>query len=191
MKVLCCYTDIHPATKQSLEIYAPQAELVDVTNDRFAYWRSIAQRWQDGLITIEQDIEISPGTISELENCPEDWCTFRYRIFTLLLNAGLGCTKFSANMQEKVSWQDIAAEFLDCYWCDDNAHGCWHLLDLSIKAALRHKGFTPHLHDEIVHHHNYDRPPPDDYGLVNGMIPMELGVQMFDHDYDIQELMHG
>ena len=106
-QILCCYTDIHPATKQALADYAPHAELVDVTGDRFAYWRAIAQRWHDGLITIEQDIQIGPDTIAELEACPEDWCTFRYRIYTLLLNVGLGCTKFSARLQEQVSWQDI------------------------------------------------------------------------------------
>ena len=191
MKVLCCYTNMHPATQQSLANYA-RADLVNVTGDRFGYWRAIAERWHDGLITIEQDIEIGPDTIAELENCPEDWCTFRYRIYTLLLNVGLGCTKFSARVQEQVSWRDIADHFLDCFWCEDRAHGCWHTLDFAIKFALRDKGFKPHLHDEITHHHDYRRPPPDKYGLINGMVPMELGMLMFDDEcdgvYDIQEL---
>ena len=46
--------------------------------------------------------------------------------------------------------------------------------------------------DEIPHHHDYKRPPPDKHGLISGMVPMELGMLMFDDGcdgvYDIQEL---
>ena len=191
MRVLCCYTNMHLATRQSLENYAPQAELVNVSGDRFAYWVAIAQRWHDGLITIEQDIEINHNTISELKKCPEDWCTFKYRVTTVLLNAGLGCTKFSAKLQAQVSWQDIADEFTICPWCEDNVYGCWHTLDLNIRCALINKGLNPHLHGEVIHHHDYPRSLFDEYGLINGRVPIELGMLMFgerDGVYDIQEL---
>jgi hypothetical protein len=161
MRVLACYTDMHPAAAEALAAFAPQAELVDVTGDEHAYWREIRSRWtgEQDLIIIEQDIEIAEGVIESMAACDRDWCCYAYRIFRtkVRLRDGLGCTKFSAAIQRKVNARHIAEGFALCKNC--KGQGCWYHLDCRISGLLRQEGCKPHVHGDVTHHHAYDEQP--------------------------------
>lgn len=162
MSVLLCYAKLHPATEKSVSAYAPQAEVIDVTGDNFAYWREIRARWQgkEDLILIEQDIEIVEGGVEEMLACDHDWCCYAYTIFRTRqrLRYGLGFTKFSARTQRLVNARRIAEGFALCTVCQGK--GCWNHLDGRISQLLREEGkLKPHVHGDVTHHHDYDSEP--------------------------------
>ena len=160
MRILACYTNMHPAAAKALADFAPQAEFVDVTGDEHAYWREIRSRWtgDEDLIIVEQDVEIAEGVIESLAGCGRDWCCYAYRIFRtrVRLRDGLGCTKFSAALQRKVNPRRIAEGFALCKNC--KGQGCWYHLDCRISGLLREDGLKPHVHGDVTHHHAYDEP---------------------------------
>ena len=60
MRVFCAPVDLHSKTRECLERFAPDAEIVWLERgDRFAYWREIKKRWkgEEDLLIIEQDME--------------------------------------------------------------------------------------------------------------------------------------
>jgi len=163
-RVLCCTVNPHPAAVEALEKYAPQAELLDVTGDNYAYWGAIRDRWtgERDLIIIEQDIEIAPETVEVMEYCDQDWCCYAYPIFRtkVRLRVGLGCIKISAAAQRKIPVEKIAEGFETCAAC--RGQGCWWHLDGRIAHMLKRAGFFPHVHGDVIHHHDYDT------GMVEG-----------------------
>ena len=177
--VLCCPAQPHPDAMAALAKYAPQAEIVDVSEDNFAYWREISARWKGerDLIIIEQDIEISADTVRELEECDQDWCCFAYPIFRtkVRLRLGLGCTKISAAAQRKVTARAVADGFTTCATC--KGQGCWWHLDGRVARMLKRGGFFPHVHGEVIHHHDYEAGRAGD----EDGIPIEW---MFQEDMD-------
>ena len=163
-RVLFCPVSPHPAAVAALEAYAPQAEVVDVSGDNYAYWNAIRERWtgERDLVIIEQDIEIGPDTIRTMEQCAQDWCCYAYPIFRsrVRLRVGLGCVKISAAAQRKVPAEKIAEGFGTCAAC--RGKGCWWHLDGRIAHMLKRAGFFPHVHGDVTHHHDYDA------GMVEG-----------------------
>ena len=91
-RVLFCTTEPHPDAVKALDAYAPQAEVIDVTGDNYAYWNTIAERWtgQRDLIIIEQDIEVGPDTVTVMEQCEQDWCCYAYPIFRTKVRLRVG-----------------------------------------------------------------------------------------------------
>jgi hypothetical protein len=163
-QVLFCTVNPHPDAAAAVEKYAPQAEIVDVTGDNYAYWNAIRERWTGvrDLIIVEQDIEIGPDTLSSMESCKQDWCCYAYPIFRtkVRLRVGLGCTKISAEAQQKIPVEKIAEGFETCAAC--RGKGCWWHLDGRVAAMLKKAGFFPHVHGDVTHHHDYDT------GMVDG-----------------------
>lgn len=160
MRVLCCYTPerAHPAALAALRLYCPQAELVDVSHSKFAYWAEISRRWNGGedLIIIEHDNEIRRDTIASLAGCDHDWCSFAYPIYRTRARCthGLGCTKYSAHAQSLTSVREIEETFRACRECQGK--GCWFHLDGRIAAVLKANGIrNPHDHGDVVHYHDY------------------------------------
>lgn len=166
-RVLCCPVTPHPDAIEALNRYAPQAEIVDATGDNYAYWREISARWtgETDLILVEQDIEIGPGTIAAMADCDQDWCCFAYPIFRtkVRLRVGLGCTKISASAQRKVPAKLIAEGFQLCAAC--KGKGCWWHLDGRVAAMLKRNGFFPHVHGDVIHHHDYHVGAGDENGV--------------------------
>lgn len=158
MRIACFYNDLHPAAAAALAAHAPQAELVDTNEDTFTYWREVRNRWDrgDSLLVIEQDIEIGPGMVKSLEACPRDWCCYAYEIFEppVLLEIGFGCTKFSVAAQQAADYASVKAE-PGCPGCDASGFRCWDHFDLATAEVLARAGFSPHVHGEVTHHHDY------------------------------------
>ncbi len=156
-RVLCCTAQPHPEAMAALKAYAPQAEIIDVTDDKFGYWREISARWtgERDLVIVEQDIEIGENVIRSLEECDQDWCCFAYTIFRrkVRLRVGLGCTKISAAAQRKVSAREVSEGFALCKDC--KGAGCWWHLDGRVSAMLKKAGYSPHVHGDVTHHHDY------------------------------------
>ena len=156
-RVLCGTAAPHPDAMAALAACAPQAEITDVTGSNYAYWDEIRARWagEQDLIIIEQDIEIRPGVIESMEACDQDWCCYAYPIFRtrVRLRVGLGCTKISAAAQRKVTAAAVAAGFELCAQC--RGRGCWWHLDGRIAVMLKRAGFYPHVHGDVIHHHDY------------------------------------
>lgn len=183
-RVLCCYTPRQPRDDgryhlhssqpdglASVRLHAPQAELVDVTGDEYAYWREIRARWQgtEDLIVIEHDIQVGPGTVASLEGCDRAWCCFAYDIFGCKrLDTALGCTRFSAALQRTVSLSKVEDLFSGCASCQ--GRGCWWHLDNYLATVLLRDGFSPHVHGDVAHLHDYGAP---------GTIPLMDGIVAF------------
>jgi hypothetical protein len=164
-RVLFCCVNPHPDAVAAISRYAPQADTVDVSEDNYAYWRAIRDRWtgERDLIIIEQDIEIGPDTVATMQGCSQDWCCYAYPIFRtkVRLRVGLGCIKISAAAQRRIPAGEITEGFGSCAAC--RGKGCWWHLDGRISHMLKRAGFFPHVHGDVTHHHDYDT------GMVEGV----------------------
>jgi hypothetical protein len=156
MRILCCYTYLHPRTEWSLYHYAPKAEMVGVVWDGFRYAREIAARWDgtEDLVTVEHDIEIHEDVIAQFSRCREPWCTFPYLIMPgRLLDDGLGCARFTADAQRAVPFSELDAIPASCGRCEGKP-GCWAHLDTRIAQAMAAHGVKVHVHGPpgVIHH---------------------------------------
>jgi hypothetical protein len=157
MTVLCCYTELHPATAEALAAYAPGAELVDVSGSPYAYGQEVARRWlgREDLVNIEHDIEINGSVLPEFSACRSDWCVFPYEIahrgnWVGVVAQGLGCVKFSAALQRAVDRRLFCTPFENTCGCGP---GCWHVLDKVVTGLAALNGFSPCVHlPGLVHH---------------------------------------
>jgi hypothetical protein len=177
--VLACYAIIDPRSRAALSACAPQAELVYTGDCDIAYWQAIADRWTgaESLVIIEQDNEITADVLPSFAACPEPWCCYAYRtpaydispddewrnllrrypaterpVDNAVVTTSLGCTKFSAELQCRVAHRAISTEPLP-----------WDVIDTTIALRLIEAGYRPHVHGEILHHHEretiYLQPP--------------------------------
>ena len=136
-------------------------ELVETGYDTSAYWWELRRRWNgaEDLLIIEQDVVIDSEVIPSFNVCDDPWCCFQYlgppgmdfdgsgngRI----LRKSLGCTRFSAALQ-----QEIPASMIS-----DKEYFVWHLLDCRVARLLELHGHRPHVHGRVKHVHNYDYDP--------------------------------
>lgn len=147
MKVVVPYVDLHPLTLAALQRYAPDADLADIGKAYDAFWRFLAQLWDEGegFLLVEHDIEIHAEVIPQLEGCPESWCVFPFPgAGGALLYGSLGCTRFSTELIAKVPnlMKDLCVRD-------------WRRLDSEITPALERAGCTRHYHEPPVPHHHY------------------------------------
>jgi hypothetical protein len=152
MKIVCFYATLSPETEQALSTYAPDTEYVDVSADDGAYWRAICERWNTGrdLVIIEQDIEIGPGMLDSFNECPGQWCCFGYHSEP----AGpgpLGCTRFRAALQRHVTTKRISPDPYR-HWAQ--------IAPRMHDTVVRHGYAEPHMHGDVIHHHDYTAKPP-------------------------------
>ncbi len=147
--VLCCYADLHPKTKRSVESYAPTARFVNTSRSPYAY-RDALQNWWIGeqdLIVIEQDIEITPDVIKSFTGCRKKWCVYSYQgpPHKGYLYRSLGCTRFSARLQRQIPFENFIPYSMMYKTVDVNiARVLWTL-----------NGIHPHVHGHVQHHHEY------------------------------------
>jgi hypothetical protein len=177
MKILCAYVKhgLRDETRSSLEQFAPEADLVDVSGHDDNYWNAIAERWigREDLLIIEQDMVITAETIPSFNACRQKWCSFGYTAVPHLgrVTACLGCTRFSVHLQRHISAEMIVRGAYQTQWIqhfmrrDEAARWTtknpdidmpWSCLDVRIARALFVAGYEPHDHGEIAHlHENY------------------------------------
>lgn len=173
MNVIFCYaSEPHPIALEAVAKFAPDAELVE-TPGLFGYNEAIASRWGVGdLVVIEGDKEISSEVIPSFASCDEPWCTFSYYNYPEPYQAnctvGLGCAKFSVALQRQIPTSAFLGPDIPTMVCRDcDGAGCWRYLDTRIAFAILSRciTFSPHVHGEINHHHEY----PDDWAKQRGL----------------------
>jgi len=150
-------------TYRSLMEYSPigYLEMVETGHDPSAYWHELRRRWngEDDLMIVEQDNVITAEVIPSFNMCDEPWCCYEYigppgmdidgTGEMRILRKSLGCTRFSAQLQEDVPAVTIS----------ENDYFIWHLLDMRIASMLEIRGYSPHVHGAIKHVHKYDTDP--------------------------------
>ena len=150
-------------TYRALFNYVPlgQLELVETGYAPSAYWWELRRRWngEDDFMIVEQDNVINAEVFPSFSMCDQPWCCYEYigppgmdldgSGEGNVLRKSLGCTRFSAELQ-----QDITAEMIS-----DKDYFIWHLLDMRISRLLEIHGFSPHVHGQIKHVHQYDTDP--------------------------------
>lgn len=163
---------IEASCATALQLYAPDAEYIDCRGDDQTYARLISERWtgEDALVIIEHDNEITADVLPSFASCLEPWCVYEYEIFsppwTRMCNTGLGCVRFSADLQRKVDFNEHVLK--TCPSCGD-IHAFWGNIDVKLASGLEnylHNG--PHVHGTIRHFHPYQFIEPDEDGNYPG-----------------------
>lgn len=145
------------------------AELIYTGENPWQYWWSLASVWGSGedLVTVEQDNIITEDILAEYAECDKSWCVNRYpsgpRPGDWLIEKGLGCAKFSAELQELVTVDDILA--VSCWLrmiCNYYPRSggitctpsqlCWIHIDCPVAKAISERGIDRHTHEAIVDH---------------------------------------
>lgn len=176
MQILCCYVKpVQAGTADALARYAPQVQYVQLDpGDEYAYGWAIAARWQgtEDLLIVEPDNVIHQHVLSSFGACGKLWCSFEYEIFappyTRMCSAGLGCTRFSAELQRMFDFPQVIMREL-CADCGGQ-HGQWGTLDGRIAVELNRRNMQVHVHGSVGHLHPYD--------YVNPSQPLSPYVEM-------------
>ncbi len=153
MRILCCYTQLHWATRFTLTAFAQghqiDLELTNVSANDKLYWRNIERCWtgKQDLMIVEQDIEIHGDVIPAFQSCPSLWCTFPYRLGgpDNLLETGLGCVRFRKEVQRAVTPESI----------QELAYGPredWKYIDGKVASAMAILGVKVCVHQPPVKH---------------------------------------
>lgn len=183
MHIACFYTrTVQANCLEALRRYAPDTEYVHVDkDDSESYAREIAKRWDgsDDLVIIEHDNEITAEVIPSFAACDQPWCSYQYEIFsppyTRLCDTGFGCTRFSKELQQKISFRDRVLE-LPCEVCG-SPHAYWGELDMRLCTQISDAlNIGVHVHGQINHYHPYQAIEPDE----NGEYPEPGGVDSFE-----------
>lgn len=161
MKIFIPTTGIRQAT----EIYTrdkvaePGAvyETVDVSSDHWAYTRYLEQRWQEGetFVNMEHDIVPFPGAITQIWNCPYNWCFYGYVPDVDLVENGcapFGLVKFSKDFIN--STQGLWRMMREYY--DENYEYVWQCHDVFMfhKLVKERGQWKPHQHFPAVFNAN-------------------------------------
>lgn len=176
MRILCCPVNLRPETRESLERYAPQAEIIPIPTDDISYpWLIYKSHWgEEDLVVIEQDIILHSDVIPQFEGCPEPWCLFPFRHYSVgpdgFQMTGIGCNRFRKEFMQAVPAEMVEACPGSCHRCKGENPMCWAHLDGKTREAGEEMGFRIHVHWPSVGHR--DDPPgehPEQFDLSGGM----------------------
>jgi hypothetical protein len=105
----------------------------------FDYYELVKSLWAAGepFIICEHDIVPWPGALAKLDDCPQPWCTFKYRSSAGWINDGLGLVKFNPAQLPNI----FKGEF-------DQKH--WSNLDVQIARRLQAHLIHPCTHSPAV-----------------------------------------
>ncbi len=149
-RIICCFTKLHPSTFITVKKYAPTAEFVCTAGNDYTYRDVIREYWtgESDLITIEQDNVITPKVVKSFTRCRKPWCVYSYQGPPQCgyLYRSLGCTKFSAKLQQQVPFDDFDTEGMVWQYIDAKINGHFWFLDIK-----------PHVHGHIEHYHDYSK----------------------------------
>jgi len=164
LRVLGCYAGggLRQETHRSLVKNVPIGclEMVNVSGDISTYWLEFRKRWtgKHDLVTVEQDNVLTPEMLPSFNMCDEPWCVYEYEGPVNMVSRGasdrylktsLGCTRFSQRLQQEVPWTEFSKK----------DYFSWYLIDYRIAVVLGKKGYSPHIHGEVEHLHDYASDP--------------------------------
>lgn len=139
MRVVYFYSKLF---REAWEALPPDAEMA-LCEGPNGYWERILERWtgKDDLLFVEQDNVLHDQVLPQLADCPGDWCCFGYEYTPSrpsLLDQSLGCTRFSARLQQAVQLDPAPRE--------------WPFAEAAIVHPALAAGFTPCKHTPLVRH---------------------------------------
>ena len=69
MRVVVPFVDLHPKTRESVSLYAPTAELIELSRADDAYYKVLAGLWEgsETFLVVEQDNEVHERVVPEAE----------------------------------------------------------------------------------------------------------------------------
>ena len=162
MRILYVYTNGCAPAAEAVRKHAPGAIFIE-TPHIYDYNVIMAENWNSGedLVVVEEDKVLHYGVIPSFNDCKHPWCVFAYTTFpqpyTRSITIGLGCTKFSAEVQQEFGPEeflvDDSPEWGVCPDC--NGKGCWRYLDSRIDKCLWKRGYSSHVHGWVEHLHKY------------------------------------
>lgn len=162
MNIIFCHAGkAHPKAEAAVRVYAPEAQFIDTSATEFRYWEVLREFWRgkEDLITLEQDIEITAEVIPSFKVCDEPWCSYQYLAMRgWVLDSSLGCTKFSAEIQRAVPFDEMADYTLTQmagYKIPSSSRLTWKYCDYRIFSHLKYRGYRPHVHGSVKHYHPY------------------------------------
>lgn len=134
----------HPYLEAIEALYraAPEAEMVNVSEDPYAYWALVSRLWHTGdpFVLVEHDIVLRPDTIERLSDCVHQWCAFTYLQAPGEPVSGLGCVKFIPTVPLH----------LEAGWGDP----IWQNVDATVAGLLHAAGWRVHEHKPPLRHLN-------------------------------------
>lgn len=156
------YQGLHPytATWARESDHQVHAVLLERYNP-YAYGQMLQSLWNrhGHLIVIEQDVVPPPDAIEGFLTCGSDWCTHGYLIDGVQHSQVLGCTRFSAELQDqhpRLMWH--AASNVG----GQRRLAHWQQLNEQITRGLKMAGATLHVHPGAATHlHDYADYPYD------------------------------
>lgn len=157
MRVVVPYTAIHPATAAALEELAPDAEMVDLSGDVFAYQALVERLWADGetFLLWEHDITPTATALAEALSCRCWWSASPYPGPNgVTLWRCFGFTRFRAEMLAATPNAARDAGLRDDSTDVPPRH--WLRCDSRLIDVLLVEGYAgPHRHSAVGHHHDY------------------------------------
>jgi hypothetical protein len=174
--VLCCYVNLHPETEFSVRDNVPNPVFRDTSGDQLAFGRTIQEFWtgKQDLVTIEQDIVITPGVLPSFAGCNKDWCVYGYQSAPRagFLYRGLGCTKFSARLQRRFPFRDFVVYEMT-----------WKNVDAYISRLLwTLNDIQPHLHGIVEHKRDYRDDPYNAWTQIAEEIQPDGRIFLYEND---------
>ena len=120
--------------------WAPDAEVISVAYNDYAYWELFCRLWRDGqpFIIVEHDIVIRKDTIRSLADCEASWCAYVYHQAPGNPVSGLGCTKFVPSGALHYTPPEPV----------------WQNVDSVVTGAMRKLGWEVHEHGSWLRHLN-------------------------------------
>lgn len=155
MKVIVPYTEIAPGVAEALWETGEMWEKIDVSRSDEDYFGLMATLWAVGetFVIVEHDVIVRPDTISELENCPDEWCGFSVPYIKGNYH-GLACVKFTDKLIRKIP--DAFAQIAPM---DEEEHPPkhWCRLDARLQGkVLPRTGVRRHPHEPPLGHFRQD-----------------------------------
>ena len=128
MRFVMPYTHLSEEVTARLDASGHPFERCDVSGSIFDYSALMEGLWQPstpGIVLVEHDVVIEPGSVDELLACPEDWCAFQVAYLGQAEgHPGLGCVKFS---QELIARHPDAMELAGQIWDGEHQPRHWCL----------------------------------------------------------------
>lgn len=153
MLVICPFAhDIAPQTRAFLDQSGLSWTSVNLAGLDTGYAELLGRLWSKprDFCLVEHDIVPFFGALKELHDCPELWCAYSYELGAGL-HAGLGCTRFRAELIARVP------DAIEATWkIADEVHpaGHWCSLDDRLTQVLTERDVKRHIHQSTVAHLN-------------------------------------
>jgi hypothetical protein len=150
---------LRPETLAAIEATGlPYATRPIEDGDPYGYAKAFEQWWANrlDLLVIEHDIVPPDGMITEMLECPEQWCSANYHVGGGRTTTGLGITKISHLIKVAYPYggMNIARDPRDRRRYVD-----WISLNESCDRHLARLGYRQHIHFPNPIHLHYDQAP--------------------------------